>query len=51
VPDAVIGDWWLYTEVHLTSDGCGDLQVLFSKSEMQIIAYDVGMFRNYDHSV
>ena len=50
IPDSVVGDIWLYNEVHLTTHGSGDLQVLLRKSEMQIIAPDVGVFRNYDES-
>ena len=49
IPDSVVGDIWSYEEVHLTTDGCGDLQVLLRESEMQIIAPDVAVFRNYDN--
>jgi len=49
IPESATGDIWLYAEVHLT-DGCGDLQVLLRDSEMQIIAPDVGVFRNHDNA-
>ena len=49
IPESLVGDIWLYAEVHLTDD-CGDLQVLLRESEMQIIAPDVGVFRNHDHA-
>jgi hypothetical protein len=48
ISDSVIGDRWLYGEVHLTADGYGDLQVLLCKSELQIVAPDVGVFRDYE---
>lgn len=46
IADAVAGDIWLWAEVHITPDGSGDLQVLFVKSEMQILAFDVGVYTN-----
>ena len=45
IPDRAVGEVWLYAEVHLKDD-CGDLQVLLADSEMQIIAPDVGVFRD-----
>ena len=51
IPESAIGDVWLYAEIHLNAHGCGDLQVLLRKTELQIIAPDVGVFRNYEESV
>jgi hypothetical protein len=51
IPESVVYDRWLYTEVHLTADSCGDLQVLLYKTELQIVASDVGVFKNYQESV
>jgi hypothetical protein len=48
IPESVVGDIWSWAEVHLTPDGCGDLQVLLRDSEMQILAFDVGVFTSHD---
>ena len=46
ISESAIGDVWLYAEIHSNADGCGDLQVLLHRNELQITAPDVGVFRN-----
>jgi hypothetical protein len=41
VPDSIIGDTWLYEEVHLSEIAAFDYQVLLVKDEIRIQADDV----------
>ena len=39
--DTLLGDVWLYEEVHLALHGCFDYRVLFWRSDFRVIAQEV----------
>ena len=51
IANTAIGDFWLYTEVHLTNDGNGALQVLLTKSELRVVAGNLGISQNFEGPV
>ena len=51
VANTAIGDPWLYTEIHLANDGNGALQVLLTKSELRVVAGDLGISQNFEGPV
>ena len=50
VPYTIVGETWLYEEMHLSDVAAFDYQVLLDKDEIRIQADDVTMTRNYKWS-
>lgn len=40
-PDNIVGEWWLYSEVHLHTDAGFDYRVLLTDGEFHVVADDV----------